>query len=907
MKLKKIWEIPFQIFFWAFNIGLIFVVYLAILPFLISGFIVDALAGELPLDFFLPLIGLVAVPTASSMLSRLPAYRQPVSLLQVFYGVEAPLLILCTIRFFFLRELNPGVSLILLTGLLAIASYLYRLIKGDREDKFAAWMQLISQSLMLVIACYLGILTLFYGLPIVWAFLAGVIHIITHIEALTSFLSALPLMLAYSAPIIVFLSILIALGTAPFGLVILYLKSWRSHLNNFTQRFGALPGILGTTGAIFGWIFLLLILQKQPQVWALSALSQPVKTPEARQALVDKSPQIREGLLNAYLSRYRYVDSSDRPTGIGYLYQSVFGLDTPTRDSLDNIYKSLFSPFLYQGKASDSDKAEELYAKFFDTPILRAEREKISQAVGATWNRTEAKAGLLDINEKRVWLKEQKVTVKPHQNWGEVEIYEVYENKTLSQQEVVYSFSLPESAVMTGVWLGNSSDRSLAFPFTVSPRGAAQQVYTQEVNRRVDPALLEQIGPRNYRLRAYPVLTTAPLHLWLKYQVLQAENGNLPLPQLSEKRNIFWTKDTKRTYNGKSIKNVDSDAWFADTAGSKLAKKTTLTAAIPGYQVTAKPLDRADLFLPQGKKVAVVLDTSYSMGREADRVQKSADWLRSQLATSNDIDLYLTASEGGTSQRIDDLQGLDLNKVVFYGTLQPYQMLKQFTQLQAGSNYDAIVLLTDKGSYELSDENNKIPKPPAPLWMVHLGGIQPAYDDATFDAIQATGGGVGSEISEVMERMATQKALVANITDGYAWEVREQNSDVNASVVRDDVAPFAAREVISYLASQRDLNDVKSLDEVHKIAKNSQIVSPYSSMIVLVDDRQRQALKDAEKQSDRFQREVEDKQLPKPQNNLSIPNVTATPEPEEWMLIAVAGLGLGTIAYRSRLQLAQSK
>lgn len=61
-------------------------------------------------------------------------------------------------------------------------------------------------------------------------------------------------------------------------------------------------------------------------------------------------------------------------------------------------------------------------------------------------------------------------------------------------------------AVLTGVWLGNSPDPNARFPFQVAPRGAAQAVYRNETRVIRDPALLEQIGPRQYRLRIFPIL-----------------------------------------------------------------------------------------------------------------------------------------------------------------------------------------------------------------------------------------------------------------------------------------------------------------------------------------------------------------------------------------------------------------
>ncbi|MCK5924766.1 MAG: PEP-CTERM sorting domain-containing protein, partial [Methylococcales bacterium] len=72
------------------------------------------------------------------------------------------------------------------------------------------------------------------------------------------------------------------------------------------------------------------------------------------------------------------------------------------------------------------------------------------------------------------------------------------------------------------------------------------------------------------------------------------------------------------------------------------------------------------------------------------------------------------------------------------------------------------------------------------------------------------------------------------------------------------------------------------------------IVTHYSSMLVLVNDRQKEALKKAEAGGDRFEREVE--QGKAPINPFAIPSV---PEPEEWALMIIAGILL-LLAYRKR-------
>jgi putative PEP-CTERM system integral membrane protein len=88
------------------------------------------------------------------------------------------------------------------------------------------------------------------------------------------------------------------------------------------------------------------------------------------------------------------------------------------------------------------------------------------------------------------------------------------------------------------------------------------------------------------------------------------------------------------------------------------------------------------------------------------------------------------------------------------------------------------------------------------------------------------------------------------------------------------------------------------LDAIHAIAKKYQIVSPYSSMLVLVNDEQRQLLKEAEAQSDRFDRKVENgkENLSKPNNPLK----ASVPEPSGGWLLGVSAIALFIFVKRRR-------
>jgi putative PEP-CTERM system integral membrane protein len=651
-------------------------------------------------------------------------------------------------------------------------------------------------------------------------------------------------------------------------------------------------------------------LQQQPQVRTFSLLEKPAGNDSSRQALLAKSDAIREGLINAYLLSYRYLSTREENNHIQSIYSDALGLPESASQVLQNSYNQLMSPFLYNGSRSDRDKAAKLYAQFFDAPIQKAERQVVQHALQSTFNQDEAKAGLLNINQEKVWLRSQQVTVEEHGDWAAVELYEVYENQTPEVQEVFYYFSLPESTVITGLWLGDSDNRATRFPFVVSPRGAAQQVYNDQVERRVDPALLEQVGPRHYRLRAFPIpvrssqqLGGSPqqpqqMHLWLTYKVMQ-QQGGWALPQLSEKRNVFWTNDTKRIRSGQAVAH-QQDSWLEPYIGSSGQHQPTLHQVnLPGgYRISAKPLTKQDYSLPQGKRFAIVLDSSRSMAAHSNEVSQTFTNIKAGN-NSNDIDLYVTASLGSQPRRIDDIRGFNPAKITFYGTIQPKEMLRQFAQKGGDTSYDAVLLVTDEGSYELSNDSTDLPEMLAPLWMVHLGGLlPPAYDDATLKAIQDSGGGVSTEVSEVFQRLATPTlgSSVVNVVDGYAWSSSKAGSDVTDT---NGFEQMAARQLVIELSKEIDTTQLSKLDDIHTIAKTFDIVTPYSSMIVLVNDQQREALKRAEAQSDRFKREVESgqEQLSQPFNPFT---VSAVPEPEEWMLMGMAAIALLFIARRKR-------
>jgi len=142
-----------------------------------------------------------------------------------------------------------------------------------------------------------------------------------------------------------------------------------------------------------------------------------------------------------------------------------------------------------------------------------------------------------------------------------------------------------------------------------------------------------------------------------------------------------------------------------------------------------------------------------------------------------------------------------------------------------------------------------------------------------------------------------------DVVDGYAWATYPAGADdahLQAFADTEAFAPFAARRVILSQMQQHhgDLGDLAVLDSLHAIAVEHHVVTPYSSMIVLVNSQQRRNLEKLEGQEDRFEREFEGSGDTVPQAF----TVTGVPEPEEWLLIALVA---GMLAWYYRKSLRQ--
>lgn len=847
----------------------------------------DALLGQVPLDFAIFSNLAVLIPLAATVLG-LKLWRDPWRLLRLFYAVEAPLFMLCLYRLFGLHELTLGSSTLFgFIGLGALGQ-LHSLLREAPPPHGWRYLDLALRTLSLLAALYVGLLASFFVIPTLFVVLETAGRAVFWLLPMGLF--------AMSALVLCLWPVLSVAASARgyWSAVRLVLRS-RSH--------GALRVGLVTAGVVAAVALGFANLPAQPQRVARDLLEgADLRSETDRARLLARREELRAGMVNAYLARHRYV--ADRSTDQGAVFSAYWhtvGLPRAWAEELQAAWNGLTAPLLYDGDLhADRAWAVAEYGSFFDEPIERAERAPILRALSATFRREDREAGLLDVDRRRVWLAEQHLELIEREGYAEVELHEIYENQTYDQEEVAYYFSLPESAVVTGLWLGESEDRAARHRFVVAPRGAAQAVYKAEVQRRVDPALLEQVGPRQYRLRAFPIpprqsrlgkqVRPARMHLWLTYRTLPVD-GVWPLPVLAEKRNVYFDRRTQRSMNGAAWSS-ESD-WMpegpAASRASALAASSLLLELGGGSAVRVRRAPALSGRSSLSGRSLVVVDRSYSVGARAAALAEAVRAL--EAAGPGTLGYWLAPTHGRPEG--EAMSSLDVRELQFFGASRSKDLLASAGAALESGGYERVFVLTDEGTYEQESDRGERRDLGLPVYWVHLEGRMPrAYDDATIETLKRRGGGAVGSIAEALARLQEEREAAPGFVataDGFVFELVQGES-------RGEVSPAAAlgaRQLVAGAMRTGGAPDLGRLDAMHALAQRFEIVTPYSSMLVLVEERQRQALAAAEKADDRFEREVE--------RGLEHggPSVTGTPEPEEWALLLL-GLGLALWTMRQR-------
>ncbi len=924
--------------FWSWNVIFLAFMVLGFAPTLLPEMLTAVDNGGIPTSFLLYALILTLIPVIVVVLGATVLRREPGRLFALGYGIEGPLMLLIALRFFVVRELTTAVWLLLITATIGIFTYLWHLIdrRVSQRGPLLTHVRLVGLTMLLLIGSYVSLIITFYAVPLAAVGIRSLGDLIDSIRQ-PFYGGVTPTQLIFmTLGFILFLYSATLFILMPLAVTILYSRAWWQGVRDVAASYNQPRAVALTTAVVVILVALFISTNRQPQQEAFALLQEPPANLQEAETLLTQEELIRTGLLNAYLSPQRYISTHGEVLHIRDFYHTAFNIPYNQANQVRAAYEIITSPLLYQpvnpipthqvtwenqAMLLEPQEAAKLYEQFFDRPIVRAERETVVRAARSTWSIDQATSNWQAVDDREIWLARQEVTITEQGDWAEVELYEVYQNQTNQRQEVVYYFTLPESAVITGVWLGNSADRETRFVYQVAPRGAAQATYQSQVQRNLDPALVEQLGPSQYRLRVFPIepktwewsesnqsgkyIDAPALHLWLTYQVMAADNA-WPMPHLAEKLNVYWDKESVRLVNGAEM-TADDQTWLPErvTAVSSITPTTHQVTFPNGQTVLIRPATTTDTTSPAGDwRLAVVLDRSRSMAVINNEVKQALTEI-GNWGTA--VDVYLTASiYRGEEPSVVPLADLDINNIVYYGGQNAAELLSQFNNLYNSQPYDAILILTDDSNYQADDPSLNLAIPNAPLWFVHLNGLFPVgYDDQTLAAIQASGGGAVGGLSGVFGRLqASESNGLQDVVDGYVWQISTAAAETDTTTTQhapsDPFAAFAARRLIlAEMVAQRDhLDALTTLDELHALAVEHNIVTPYSSMIVLVNLQQQRILDNLEGQADRFDREFEGVG----ETTLTPLAVTGVPEPEEWLLLGLAAAMLGWYVWQDRLR-----
>jgi hypothetical protein len=483
---------------------------------------------------------------------------------------------------------------------------------------------------------------------------------------------------------------------------------------------------------------------------------------------------------------------------------------------------------------------------------------------------------------------------------AEVTVTDSFTTFMREDQEVVYEFSLPTEAVITDLRLGPA----LEHHGQIAPRGAAQQLYTEEVRRTRDPALLEQIGPRQYRLRVYPVpgasneaerrrresVDGEVQRVQFSYIVMRTQEG-IPLPQYSEAYNVLDNDVREETrVDGKEFAVAKNGAYIAfpldiesvckgsvldfqvssgDTAKLTLGEKSGLY--VPACNTNARSELVASVY---GKKILLLIDSSYEeRNGELASVLDSLRGFPDTFFVNNTVEYRLVSDVSSQSKKITKASEVPrIEDNVFFGH---GDLRNAFAGIRSGQA-DIVVIISGKGTlfkdavrrntsvttgvetslHQLSSvdvvallPSEKVSAFPSSVEPLLSYAESFTVTDSMYSALFST---VSTGIYELhgsyWHMEVTQDSEYADVMPNTTMEWSEQALQLLAEHL---VLANESRSVRK-IQSRSPITVSSAFDSLYARAERLGIVTPLSSYIALVNASQQVRLNELSQRTDRY-------------------------------------------------------
>lgn len=703
--------------------------------------------------------------------------------------------------------------------------------------------------------------------------------------------------------ILLFAAVFIFLLILPYQLVFIFTKLfiiWRRQLiSAWTKINTDIFCLVYSTILILIFAFISYQPDINPMINKLSKLTLASTFEEKETIAKEIMPEentLKQVLLDMYNARSRYPFNLDDDYMVN-AYKDVFNIDYSLSGFIQSAFHLIAYPFTYQGTTKNSTEAAANYQYLFGHTIY--ESTNISPEV------------------KEVALLSRKVSVIQDYAglFATVSFEDEYGNNSYRNQEVIYEFSLPSDAVVTSLKLGSE----LEYSGIISPKGAAQKVYQQEVDRSRDPALLEQTGPRQYRLRVFPIPGRNDLvTLKGKNQKVQfiyvtgVQPEGFPLPIFSKVSNLNLLARARYTFLlNNEIVTAENNSHFLKnpiTQGSPFD-----LCSVQSEEIPKTPYHNLNVFvishlqneyfrnnsicnkltglwfpnLLKNYKIAVLMDVSYD-NRESKYPEELRNLLKSdnRLTDNNKIDLYLFNDKISESKTLTPQMLSKPWDIIYFGKSDLNKTLASFNQ-----KYDFAVIVTGKNISIDPSLNFMIPSS-FPIYLIHQSGEIPSYGNVLTEYLIKSHGKITDTFQETFNHFILSKQLhdldktLAYIDvepywsigirinknsfppDTFPIEVYYDNAEKELFSGKNLISfkdfPVNRDDPLSYIVGSKYLTDSISrqsvtatkntelLDEYNNFAKRGNFVTPYSSLIALVNDLQRANLDKQEQSYSRY-------------------------------------------------------
>ena len=820
------------------------------------------------------LLIILAIPYISFFIAcRARKTKNDLSISKIVFMFELPFIVVLLLAMEILEDATLIMWFSFLMIIFLISITFLESLKIKANSLRQKWIVLILKQSILIFASYLILLYMFFVPLIIMSFLSHIMF---------DFISVFDIFSIFVG--LIYIGIVGISLVVPFLITYLFFKSFHRTQLDLAKYFSKEKLSKAHIIISFVWVFIILVMSYQPSTGLIEKLEnfKSAQTFEQREELaveiISNKSKIEKEFKNISKARDRYsIDKNDDT--LKQAYQEVFKLSDTSAGIIQKIFTGFAYPFVYQGTFDSNRKAISNYEYIF------------GHRLGENIN---------NVNQiENVHLVSKKIQASTDHRgiFATVSIEEEYQNITFSNQEVVYEFSLPMNSAIIDLKLGPD----LEFTGVIAPRGAAGKVYEAQLAVSRDPALLEQTGPRQYRLRVFPIpgkndrTTLRGRNQKVKFSyVTELTPKGYALPVYSKRQNVKIDNSTNISYylNDRYIASADDDQYISsssfyennlcsfssifeienkkDAGILKLVPYNTISEIESVYNCNNKSGINLTNSL-KNSKFAVIFDVSYNNKDNLflDDLVKNLQTEKNLLA-NNTIDLYLVNDILSKKETIDLERLKSLPNIVYFGKS---EWTKQIKEIE--NKYDFIIVAT-ADSEALTQKGNLIAKNKVPLYIIHKDNIVPPYSQEISNYVLQSGGKVAFDLNDAISHYVLSSQLLSRSSIAFSpfWSIsvpyhyqgyyNPEKAFDSFDVKTDKSNPmsyFVNKAYISKLLSfyQGELvNDIKLSDSFHNLSKESHLVSPYSSLIALVNSRQMADLRNASQSGDRYSYEMTD-------------------------------------------------